>query len=269
MENATSLLEAIAHLTGENLTLLEKNRSQPIKNPEVRKHLQSKNILASGISILVEVDYTSLSGKSQLRDIIIRRVIKSGKDFFIDAFCLAIQAPRLIKIDSIKRIKNKKTNQEYMSPKAFFEEVLGIEFNKDQTLNNIHSSLQTAPQGELKTAINRSRSEITALMFISGIDGSREHAEFEQIAQYVHRRCPDLVFKDEDLYRYLNILYPDRESFYQSMESILRKDAWIIKLFLEHMIHLITSDGKIDTKERVFLAEIITILKNEGFIINF
>ena len=92
METADTLLKAIAHLTGENVQELEKAHQQPVTNPEVQKHLQSKNVLASGISVLAEVDYTSLSGNAQHRDVVIRRVMKSGKDIFIDAFCLGISA---------------------------------------------------------------------------------------------------------------------------------------------------------------------------------
>ena len=275
METADTLLKAIAHLTGENIQDLEKAHQQPVANPEVRKHLQSKNVLASGISVLAEVDYTSLSGNAQHRDVVIRRVMKSGKDIFIDAFCLGIKAPRLIKMASIQKIKDKKSGQEFTNPAEFFENVLGVDMaekpQKGFDLNSIQTPLQASnsSRGELKTAIARTRNEITALMFISGVDGNRDHIEFEQIAQYVHRRCPDLVFKDEDLYQYLNMLYPDQESFYQSMERILGNEGWVVKLFLEHMIHLISSDGKIDEKERIFLAEVMTILKNEGFVIKF
>lgn len=275
METADTLLKAIAHLTGENVQELEKAHQQPVANPEVQKHLQSKNVLASGISVLAEVDYTSLSGNAQHRDVVIRRVMKSGKDIFIDAFCLGIKAPRLIKMASIQKIKDKKSGQEFTNPAEFFENILGVDMaekpQKGFDLNSIQTPLQASnsSRGELKTAIARTRNEITALMFISGVDGSRDHVEFEQIAQYVHRRCPDLVFKDEDLYQYLNMLYPDQESFYQSMERILGNEGWVVKLFLEHMIHLISSDGKIDEKERIFLAEVMTILKNEGFVIKF
>lgn len=275
METADTLLKAIAHLTGENIQDLEKAHQQPVANPEVRKHLQSKNVLASGISVLAEVDYTSLSGNAQHRDVVIRRVMKSGKDIFIDAFCLGIKAPRLIKMASIQKIKDKKSGQEFTNSAKFFEDILGVDMvekpQKGFDLNSIQTPLQASnsSRGELKTAIARTRNEITALMFIAGVDGNREHVEFEQIAQYVHRRCPDLVFKDEDLYQYLNMLYPDQESFYQSMERILGSEGWVVKLFLEHMIHLISSDEKIDEKERIFLAEVMTILKNEGFVIKF
>ncbi len=275
METADTLLKAIARLTGEDVNALETARQQPVSNPEVQKHLNSKNVLASGVSVLAEVDYTSLSGNPQHRDIVIRRVMKSGQEIFIDAFCLGIKAPRLIKMSAVQKIKDKKNDKEYDNPADFFADVLGIDLDEKTApafdLNAIQSPLQakTASTGELKTAISRTRNEITVLMFIAGVDGNRDHVEFKQIAEYVHRRCPDLNFKDEDLYRYLNLLYPDRESFYQSMERILGKEGWVVKLSLEHMIHLINSDGKIDEKERFFLAEVMTVLKNEGFVIKF
>lgn len=276
-ENAQNLIEAIARYTGEDVSCLQ-NSSVPLNNDilNIQQHLTTKHVLADGVSVQVGLIYTSLSGNLQKRDIIIRRVLKSKQDFFIDAFCLGIQAPRLIKIDSIREITDKKSGQKYTQPRIFFSNVLGVDFDEEKPQSYCCAKdVPVAPLsttkglGELKTAIQRTRNELTALVFVSGVDGHKDVSECQQIVQYVHKRCPDLSFPDESLCNYLNLIQPDLISFHQSMQRIVVQEGWVVKLFLEEMIHMITSDGHIDEKERLFLAEIMTILKQEGFVIKF
>lgn len=273
MAESAQLIEAIARFTGDDVTAfrnsLEASRSKP---KEVEKHLQSKNVLASGISVGVEIEYTSLSGNHQDRNVIIRRVIKSGNELFLDAFCQEIKAPRLIKVSAISRIVDKKSNETFSDAELFLEDILGIDLGyRPTTLSptTAGKALPSGMAGEMKTAIDRTRNELTALLFVSGMDGVRDQKELNQIADYVHRRCPDLTFDNDELFRYLRLIYPDSESFYYSLERILGQDGWIVKLFLEHLMKLIAADGVIHDKEKLFLAEFLRVLEGEGFDVEF
>ena len=57
--------------TPEKQAIFEKNQ----------KKVQSKNLLAGGISVNVIMKYISLSGEQKQRDVVIRRVFKNGKGF--------------------------------------------------------------------------------------------------------------------------------------------------------------------------------------------
>ena len=243
--------------TPEKQAIFEKNQ----------KKVQSKNLLAGGISVNVIMKYISLSGEQKQRDVVIRRVFKNGKGFLVDALCLDIKAPRLIKMDNIEQVIDKRTKKTY-SYKEFFKDILGLKIDeeKDHSTPVMKSSFKN---GELKTAIDKTRHEITALLFMAGVDGHRDNRELAKIVEYVHKRCPDLTFEDEGLLDYFKLNYPDTQSFYFSLERILGNDGWIVKMFLEKMMALIVADGRIDSKEKMFLADFLRVLEEEGFELKF
>ena len=241
---------------------------------ETQKKIQAKNLLEGGISARVLMKYTSLSGEEKQREVVIRRVFKNGRGFLIDALCLDINAPRLIKMENILQITDKITNKSY-SYKEFFKDILALGATKKAPVTSAgqSSSLPAGPSslkdGELKTAIDRTRHEITALLFISAVDGHRDERELQKIIEYVHKRCPDLTFDDNKLLDYLHMNYPDTQSFYFSLERILGNEGWVVKMFLEKLMALIVADGRIDDKEKLFLADFLRVLEEEGFELKF
>ena len=88
-----------------------------------RKNISQKNLLAGGISAKVRIKYISLSGESKERDVVIRRVFKKSSEVLIDALCLDINAPRLIKMKNILQLIDVQTKTLYTKPDLFFEEV--------------------------------------------------------------------------------------------------------------------------------------------------
>ena len=63
--------------------------------------------------------------------------------------------------------------------------------------------------------------------------------------------------------------YPDTQSFYFSLERIVGNEGWIVKMFLEKLMALIVADGRIDDKEKLFLADFLRVLEEEGFELKF
>ena len=286
MATENSLIDAVVRFTNSDVdefrrqwnaqidTTAETAQKQAVFEAEQKK-VQGKNLLAGGISCRVKIKYTSLSGELKDREVVIRRVFKSGSEILIDALCLDINAPRLIKMDNIVQLTDIQNKTLYTKPELFFDEVLGIEVNqKQEKAQNNNSAPQyqfnsSLKNGELKTAIDMTRHEITALLFVSGIDGAKDISELKKVIEYVHRRCPNLNFDDAQLMHYLQINYPDTQSFYFALERILGKEGWIVKMFLEKLLELVVADGKKDDREKLFLADFFKILEEEGFELNF
>ena len=292
MATSNNLMDAVVRFTGTDVDAFRREWNAQIdgsaETPEkqavfeqAQKNIQSKNLIAGGISAKVLMKYTSLSGEVKNRSVIIRRIFKSGKEMFIDAFCLDINAPRIIKMQNILQIVDEKTKTLYAQPLAFFADVLGVDIGEKSEQNTIrqpkpavcaaptYAFNSTLKDGELKTAIDRTRHEITALLFVSAMDGDRDPRELQKVVEYVHKRCPDLTFDDAHLMRYLQMNYPDAQSFYFALERILGKEGWVVKMFLEKLLELIVADGRTDEKEKLFLADFLRILQEEGFDLNF
>ncbi|MBO5997099.1 MAG: TerB family tellurite resistance protein [Alphaproteobacteria bacterium] len=274
----SSLIDAVARFTSTDVdafrrewnSQMEGKAETPEKQQvfeQSKKQVQAKNLVAGGISVNVFMKYTSLSGELKERDVVIRRVFKNGKNYLIDVLCLDVKVPRLIKMENILQIKDKRTNITYSSY-DFFKNVLGLNIDGNDT-SSAPVGESRLKDGEFKTAIDRTRNEITALLFLSTVDGRRDDRELKKIAEYVHKRCPDLTFDDDKLMDYFSMNYPDTQGFYFSLERIIANDGWIVKMFLEKMMSLIVADGKIDEKEKLFLADFLRILEEEGFELNF
>ncbi len=288
MAASNNLIDAVTRFTNADVDAFRRQWNAQIdekqENPQkqavfekTQKYVQNKNLLAGGISVKVQMKYTSLSGDVKERFVVIRRVFKAGKDVLVDAFCLDINAPRLIKMKNILQIVDLQNRTLYSRPEIFFAEVLGIELPKTVTKEPVkqvpttpaYSFNSSLKNGELKTAIDRTRHEITALLFISAMDGHRHDEELKKVLEYVRKRCPDMSFNDADLMHYLQMNYPDAQSFYFSLERILGKEGWVVKMFLEKLMELIVADGHTDEKEKLFLADFLRILEEEGFELNF
>ena len=294
MTSDTALMDAVARFAGQDVVAFRNEwnaaNTPPAETKEkqevfshVQKQASPKNLLAGGISVKVKMKYVSLTGEPKDRPVVIRRVFKNGSHIFVDALCLDINAPRLIKLENIKQITDIASENVYVNVPQFFEQVLGIDLSEvplsqqkpvqlqtnEATAQRPQSSTLTGSGSEMKTAIDRARYEITALLYVSAIDGQRDERELQKVIEYVHKRCPDLSFTDDAMMQYLKMNYPDTQSFYYALERILGKEGWVVKMFLEKLMELIVADGKTDEKEKLFLADFLAVLQNEGFELNF
>jgi len=266
MTSSGHLMEVISRFSGEDVSTFREEWNGKIKHTkqEEKEHeiQQSKDVVSTGISIAIRLKYQTSSGQTVTKDVIIRRVVRSGKENYLDVITLNDRVPRLIRVSSVSSVADPKASKIYDSPAEFFQNFLGL----DVANKTMASSMK---DGEMKTAIDMTRHEITALLYVSGVDGNRDERELKKIVQYVHRRCPNLSFNDEALMRYLRLVVPDTESFYLSLERILGKDGWVVKMFLDHLMELIMADGHADEREKIFLADFLGILNEEGFDIEF
>lgn len=266
MSSSGHLMDVISRFSGEDVLAFRERWNAQIEHTdeEEKEHKiqQSKNVISTGISIAVRLEYQASDGSLKKKDFIIRRVVRSGRENYLDVITLIDKLPRLIKASSVTSVTDTRAQKVYDSPAEFFRNFLGIETENKMLASSMNG-------GEMKTAIDMTRHEITALLYISGVDGHRDERELKKIVEYVHRRCPNLSFKDEALMRYLRLVVPDTESFYLALERILGKDGWVVKMFLDHLMELIMADGHADEKEKIFLADFLGILNEEGFDIEF
>ncbi|MBQ4084333.1 MAG: TerB family tellurite resistance protein [Alphaproteobacteria bacterium] len=288
-----ALRTAIASLTGTNAMF---EAPKPVEEKgKVANAMNSKTVLAKGVSVLVQMEYTSLSGNHKDREVVIRRVVKGRSGTFLDVFCLDIGEPRLVKLQSVLKIYDTDTDEEYTDIVGYLRDRLGIEVpaktsepsvsqNKNTAVSPMPATF-TAPASMpkvmpkpaqpvdvlagLKEVIALTRHELTAMVFMSAVDGNRDNTEYDEIIKYVRARCPHLSFSDDMLVNYLNRLYPDEESFYQAFEVIIEKEGSVLSLFLESLIHLVYADGVIDENEKNFLESIFAILAVEGYDIQY
>ncbi len=212
-----------------------------------------------GISVLVGISYKNAQGNFKDRDFLIRRVINTKKDMYIDGMAMDIRAPRLVKVSDISQVRDIGTGRIYDDAHKFLQDKLGIEV-PDEILPE---KLPTFAK-----VIERMHNEIAVLMYVVALDGIREKVERGAVAKYVRSRTTDLTYTDQELDDYLISVAPDSASAGMAFQRILLKDKEEIQAFVSALINVIMADGKIEDKERIFLAKVIDLLESRGFQFN-
>ena len=124
-------MEIISLFSGEDVSSFREEWNSKITHTkqEEKEHeiQQSKDVVSTGISISVRLKYQTSSGEVVTKDIIIRRVVRSGKENYLDGLTLNDKVPRLIKASSVMSVTDAKTSKIYDSPAEFFQNFLGID----------------------------------------------------------------------------------------------------------------------------------------------
>ena len=121
------LREAIRLLTHGTTATAVSASAQTTPVPEnIRTTLTQGKEDAAGISLLVSMSYKSLAGNLKDRDILIRRIIHSKGDLYIDGVAMDIRAPRLIKVGHISEIRDISSGRVYDNPYEFIQNRLGV-----------------------------------------------------------------------------------------------------------------------------------------------
>lgn len=222
----------------------------------VQEALSSSIENRAGVSMLATINYQSLSGNLKSRDFLIRRVIKHQNDYYLQGLAIDVKSPRLIKVSQISYIKDKASLNGYSNPYMFLQEVLGVEVENDLLPENM---------SDFAKAIKETGDELTVLMYLIAIDGTRDSSEREKVLAYVKRRVPYLNYDESQMNDYLISLAPDEDSFSMAFQRVMRKGIIVIQPLMKTVLEVIMADGQVHEKERAFLARLIDTLKQAGY----
>lgn len=262
-EKAKNLNEAIAILNRGRTPAIQLESIPPA--PQAVQSLYTKaHEENAGISLLASVEYESISGNMKSRDILIRRVIKTGDKYYLDAIAMDIKAPRLIPVLHIKKIQGIASGRIYEDPMKFIQERLGVQIETQE--NQKGTAVETPTEkNDFSQVVERTGHEMAVLMYLVAIDGKRNKEEREKVFKYIKERTRDLTYTDADLDEYLISLAPDEENLQPALAKVLSKDQEVIQKFVEAILDIIMADGKIDDRERNFLIRIMDLLEQDGY----
>ena len=248
-----------AEILKEVKNLKEETVTQPSKLEvpnNVSEVLNSSIEIHSGISVKACICYESLSSNAKRRDFLIRRVIKNKEEYFIDGLALDVNSPRLIRVSRISYIIEPATQKVYKDAYVFLQQVLGI---------NVDDAYLPEPMSDFAKAIEEVGNEITVLMYLVALDKKRSPEEREYVLDYVKARVPYLDYDKQDMLDYVISLAPDDDSFSMAFHRVLKKGKISVEPLLQGILNVITIDGIVHEKEKVFLARVIDWLKQDGY----
>lgn len=264
------IVRAIQELSGKtdssyapdpfNVRSSERSNAQIMEESTQNADMEKPQDQRVGISILVSMSYKTPTETIKDRDILIRKVVHSHGDFFINGLAMDIKAPRLIKVKDITEIRDLTTGRIYQNPTEFIEQKLGIPLVAD--------TQQATAKSDFQRVIERTGPAMTVLTYLSGLDGMRRPDERKKIMEHVRSRTTDLNYTDDEINDYLVSLAPDLESFKMALQQILSKDKSVVQSVVQSMLDVVTVDNKIADRERAFISRIIGLLEKEGFEFN-
>ncbi len=228
---------------------------KPIPN-KVKETLSSSTEIYAGISVKATIEYESLSSNLKKRDFLIRRIIKNKDEYFIDGVALDIKAPRLIRISQILCITDSASGKMYPNAYLFLQNILGIQ---------VEDSYLPEAMSDFAKAIKETGHEITVLMYLVALDGTRASKERQCVLEHVRSRVPYLVYDDVQMNDYLISLVPDSDSFSTAFHYVLKKGKMVVEPLFQSILNVITADKVVHDKERAFLAKVIDWLKQDGY----
>lgn len=228
---------------------------KPIPN-EVKETLSSSTEIYAGISVKATIEYESLSSNLKKRDFLIRRIIKNKDEYFIDGVALDIRAPRLIRVSQILCITDSASGKMYPDAYLFLQNILGIQ---------VEESYLPEPMSDFAKAIKETGHEITVLMYLVALDGTRASKERQCVLKHVRSRVPYLAYDDVQMNDYLISLAPDSDSFSTAFHYVLKKGKMVVEPLFQSILNVITADKVVHDKERAFLAKVIDWLKQDGY----
>jgi len=230
----------------------EKRRS--ISMPELEELLDSDGKeLASGLSVLVGIYYVSKSGDIDKIKVTIRKIWQKENEVFVEGFCHNNKKPVKLRASRMKKIIDLHTKETYVQPRKFLLGQVAVT-----------PGSEVAGFSPTAQAINRIRNELAILVFLAKIDKDFDVSESNIIIGYVRKRCSDLRYVPEEVKSYIDKLSPDEDNFYDAMEEVLELGDDELKEFVETFVQVILADGVVDDEERIFLAEMLQIMEEEG-----
>ncbi len=209
--------------------------------------------IATALSVAVGFIYWDEDGQLVDRIITVRRLFLRQGDLLIDAFCHDISAPRLIPFSKGVRLYSLKTMAAYENPRDFLlYHIAGL--NESEQFDSVGFA----------QALSVVRYELAALAFAAKADTNKSNAENDLMAAYVLQRCPTIAFDENEMLDYISMLVPDEQSFFESIEIIVKQPRDVVYLFVHTFLQMLLSDGILHENECELLAELLYLLQLEG-----
>lgn len=121
---------------------------------------------------------------------------------------------------------------------------------KVQTENNVFSSIEN---------------DIIILLFMAQLRSDSSIIKRKIIYNYICQHIDKAKnLSEQYIYNYIASLNPELDNFYKSLKNLKSKSPQEAQYFLREIVKICMSDGYLHYHERMYLAEIIYILRNYG-----
>ncbi|MDD4556260.1 MAG: TerB family tellurite resistance protein [Alphaproteobacteria bacterium] len=196
-------------------------------------------------------------GAIRVEEAAIKNIWQKDTGTFFDIYIYRQKKSQVLDISYIRSIINLNNNKSYVPVK----EVISDFF----TVKNTKPNEKISEDKGLLRAFREVKDDIVILSFIAKCDGELLPIKVKAIEDYIIKVKPDAKFlSDNYLKTYITNLSPNENDFYQAMENIKSKSPQEALNLVREAVKISTSDGYFDYYEKLYVAELIQVLREFG-----
>lgn len=202
--------------------------------------------------------YLIKSGKLYAEDVAIRNIWEKEDGIFFDIYVHRLKKSFVFDSVFIKEIIDLNSNVKYPSIEAFINDY-------NSPINNDFDDICPKPIKTENSILNRIRNDLVLLIFMADAWGSEGKIKDKIIYDYITKEVVAAKnFSKQFLANYVSKLQPEADDFYEALKSIKSKSPKQAERLLREIVKICRADGQMHYKERMYLADIIYTLRENG-----
>lgn len=194
--------------------------------------------------------------------IAIKNVWKKGSNLYFNVYFYNSHQSRILDSSYFHDIYDLDTDRYYKDMEVFYLDFISIQkLHKEQ-------SMQESKAERIENSYNyleSLRSEITILAFFARLTKRFQSIKNNVISDYIKRRQPKYVTMSEQYVdAYVKSILPSKDLFYEALHNLKYKSVKEIEDLVYEAVKISVSDGTIHYDEKIYLAELLQRLRDEG-----
>ncbi len=202
--------------------------------------------------------YLIKSGKLYAEDVAIRNMWEKDDGIFFDIYVHRLKKSFVFDSVFIKEVIDLNSNIKYPNIDAFISE-----YN-----NYVNDDAENICQNPIKSensVLDRVRNDLILLVFMADAWGREGKIKDKIIQDYiVNEVIAAKNFSQHFIANYISKLQPEADDFYEALKSIKSKTPKQAERLLREIVKICRVDGQMHYKERMYLADIIYSLRENG-----
>ena len=198
------------------------------------------------------------NGKIYTENVAIRNVWEKDSGIFFDIYCHRLKKSFVFDALFIHGIYDINRDKVYNDISLFI--------NDYKTLNSDEEEIKPILKKQNSYGIFETiKDDVIILLFMSRRWHENEHLKNKIIIDYILNHCDKSKdFSEQYIRNFISRLQPEMDDFYQALNTLKSKSIAEAEDFLREIIKICISDGHMHYSERMYLADIIHILRSEG-----
>ena len=195
-------------------------------------------------------------GNVYAEDVAIRNIWEKENGIFLDIYVHRLKKSFVFDSVFIRDIIDLNNNVRYNSVELFL-----ADYNNHMSYIDINPNSVKSEKGIL----NKIRNDLILLTFMADAWGWEGRIKDKIIYDYILKELVAAEnFSKQYIANYVSKIQPEREDFYEALKSLKSKSPKQAERLLKEIVKICRVDGQIHYKERMYLADIMQTLRENG-----